>query len=147
MDVSGSESIFVTGHKTGDIRLWSTNQMKVMHTIEKVHQEKVECCVFSRDEKKIYSVSRDHTIKVTDMQTLKQITAMEHQDLIIPSGGCKFGLSANGKFLAVGGQNGQVFVFNLETHKIEEIYAGEHSAPVLGCQWDPNWGSRLATID
>ena len=71
MDVSGSESIFITGHKTGDIRLWSTNQMKVMHTIEKVHQEKVESCFFSRDEKKIYSVARDHTIKVTDLQTLK----------------------------------------------------------------------------
>jgi len=40
-----------------------------------------------------------------------------------------------------------VFVFNLETGKIEEIYAGEHSAPVVGCEWDPNWGSRLATID
>ena len=45
--------------------------MKVMNTIEKVHQEKVECCLFSRDEKKLYSVARDHTIKVTDLHTLK----------------------------------------------------------------------------
>ena len=77
--------------------------MKVMNTIEKVHQEKVECCFFSKDEKKIYSVARDHLIKVTDLQTLKQVAVLEHSDLIIPSGGCKFGLSNNGKFLAVGG--------------------------------------------
>jgi len=33
-----------------------------MNTIEKVHQEKVECCKFSKDEKKIYSAGRDHQI-------------------------------------------------------------------------------------
>jgi WD40 repeat protein len=78
MDVSGSESIFITGHKTGDIRLWSTNQMRVMNTIEKVHSEKIECCKFSKDEKKIYSAARDHQIKITDLNSLKQIATLEH---------------------------------------------------------------------
>lgn len=74
-----------------------------MNTIEKVHSEKIECCKFSKDEKKIYSAARDHQIRVTDLNSLKQIATLEHHDLIIPSGGCNFGLSNNGKFLAVGG--------------------------------------------
>jgi WD40 repeat protein len=84
---------------------------------------------------------------VTDLHTLKTVATLEHHDLIIPSAGCNFGLSHNGKFLAVGSQNGQVFVFNLETNKIEEIFTGEHTTSVVGCDWDPCWGSRLATID
>ena len=47
----------------------------------------------------------------------------------------------------VGSQNGNIFIFDLESYKVEEIFTGEHSTPVLGCDWDPTWGSRLATID
>jgi WD40 repeat protein len=66
--------------------------------------------------------------------------------LVVPSTDCNFGLSANGKYLAVGGQSGAVFVFNLETMAVEEIYEGEHQAPVVSCMWDPN-ASRLASVD
>ena len=77
---------------------------------------------------------------------MKKIATLEHQDLLIPSG-CHFGLSYNGKYLSVGSQNGNIFIFDLESYKVEEIFTGEHSTPVLGCDWDPTWGSRLATID
>ena len=119
----------------------------MMYTIEDVHTDKIECCKFSRNGKEIISVGRDHLIKITDFQTKKEIATIEHPDLLIPSASCEFGVSTNGKFLAIGGQNGNIFVFNLQTHNLEEIYADEHTAPVVACAWDPCSASRLASID
>ncbi len=42
--LSGSDAVLATGHKSGDIRIWSSTMMKQMNTIEKVHSDKVECC-------------------------------------------------------------------------------------------------------
>lgn len=77
MDMSQSDSVLVTGHKTGDLKIWSSTQMKLMQTVESVHAGKVECCRFSNDGKHIYSLGRDHLIKVTDFATLKEIATIE----------------------------------------------------------------------
>lgn len=65
---------------------------------------------------------------------------------MIPQAGCKFDISENGKYLAVGNSNGSVLVFDLNSYKLEEIYQ-EHTAGVVAVQWDPNSSNRLATID
>ena len=49
--------------------------------------------------------------------------------------------------MAIGGQNGSIYVFNLETFELEEIYGGEHTSAVVGCVWDPNGSSRMASVD
>lgn len=116
IDLSGSDSVLLTGHKTGDLRIWSSTQMKQMHTIENVHANKVVCCKFSRNGKQIISIGRDHLIKITDFSTYKEIATIENADLMIPQTDCTFGLSANGKYLAVGSQNGSIFIFDMNTH-------------------------------
>lgn len=77
MDMSSSDSVLVTGHKAGDLKIWSSTQMKLMQTVENVHAGKIECCKFSANGKQIYSLGRDHLIKVTDFQTLKEIATIE----------------------------------------------------------------------
>ena len=72
---------------------------------------------------------------------------MEHQDLYLPNDFSNLAVSPNGNYLAVGGKNGSLFVFDLIEFTIEEILAGEHTTPIIGSSWDPNHGSRLATID
>lgn len=147
LDLSGSDSVLITGHKTGDIRIWSSTQMKQMTTIDNVHHDKVVCCKFSRNGKQIISMGRDHLIKITDFSTYKEVATIENPDLMIPQTDCSFGLSSNGKYMAVGAQDGSVFVFDMVTYQLEEIFSGEHTAPVVGCSYDPSALSRLATID
>ncbi len=88
IDPSGSDSVFITGHKTGDIRVWSTTQMKMMYTMEKVHSDKIECCKFTNNGKNIISIGRDHLIKISDFSTYKTIATIEHPDFMTPSAGC-----------------------------------------------------------
>ena len=44
-----------------------------------------------------------------------------------------FGLSGSGKFLAVGTSDGSVYVINMKTYNVEEIFSGEHVSAVVGC--------------
>lgn len=77
--------------------------MKQIYTVESVHTDKIECCKFSRNGKQIISVGRDHLIKVTDFNTYKEIATIEHPELMIPQTDCEFGISTNGKYMAIGG--------------------------------------------
>ena len=70
--------------------------------MSKVHTDKVECCQFTPNGRQIVSIGRDHLIKVIDFYTYKVLATIEHPDLNIPSAGSLFGISPNGKFLAVG---------------------------------------------
>ena len=122
-------------------------QQKVMHVIQSVHSEKIECVRFLEHSTQIASLSRDHSIKITDLKTQKLLATLNHNDLFLPNASCEFAISPNGMFLAVGGQNGSMFIFNLKTYKLEEIFSDEHNSGIVSCAWDPTHGSRIVSID
>lgn len=72
---------------------------------------------------------------------------MEHSQLSIPLGNCKFAVSPDGKFVAVGSTNGLLFVFNLKSGEFVEAYDEQHSEPIMCVDWAPGSASTIATID
>ena len=78
---------------------------------------------------------------------MKTLTTLTSSDLIIPSNCSKFALAPSEKYLAIGGQNNSLFIFNLEKGQLYEELQDEHSTPIIGCDWDPTHTSRVATID
>ena len=78
------------------------------------------------------------------MQTLSTLSS---PDLVIPSNSCKFAISPSEKYLAIGGQNNSLFIFDLDKSQLYEELQDEHSTPIIGCDWDPTHISRVATID
>ena len=140
-----------------DIRIWSTKQGKVLQILAGAHHSTVTCARFTPDEQYLISTSRDNSVKVWDLRTWKQIgSSFEETRYTCPaSAGVKnksdFCVSPNGQFVVVGSQNGAVLVLDISTGeiKVEEIYQGEHSSPVVGCAWMPTnkQQSAFATID
>jgi len=120
--LSSSDSVFITGHKTGDIRVWSLSLMKQMHCLERVHQDKIESCKLTPNGRSIVSIGRDCLIKITDFYSYKTLATIEHPYLVVPSAGCTLDISSNGKYVAVGSSNGSILIFNLTTFELEEIY-------------------------
>ena len=56
-------------------------------------------------------------------------------------------MSPLGNYVACGGGDGQLFVWNTLTTKIEKILTKAHDgAPIIACAWHPN-GQRLASCD
>ena len=86
-----------------------------MHVIDKVHSEKVAWLELINNGNKIVTLGSDHLIKVTDLRTLKVISTIEHKDLLIHRDFCRFSISPNERFILIGGQNGQIFIFNLKS--------------------------------
>ena len=84
---------------------------------------------------------------MTDLRTMKTVCSLSHNDLVIPNSSCKFALSSTEKYLAIGGQNNSLFIFDLEKGDFYDELADEHTTPIIGCDWDPNHSSRVATID
>jgi hypothetical protein len=48
----------------------------------------------------------------------------------------------------VGDVRGKLYIFNLfKEGELVEVLDSESSASIIGCVWDPNHQSRLATVD
>ena len=78
---------------------------------------------------------------------MKPLNTLSSDDLIIPNSSCKFALSATEKYLAIGGQNNSLFIFDLEKGELYDELADHHTTPIIGADWDPMHASRVATID
>ena len=61
--------------------------------------------------------------------------ALEHPDLSIPSGCCKFGISPDGKYVAIGSTNGMLFVFDIRLGEFVEGYSEQHRDTIVGVAW------------
>ena len=123
LDIVRNDSVFATGHKSGEIKLWSLQEMKEMQSIKNLHRQQVTCVKFSADGTKLVTASCDNTLKVIDLRTSQTLQTLEHSDLMISAAGVsKFGLSPNGKYCVVGGNSGTLFIFNLEEGYLEEAY-------------------------
>ena len=72
---------------------------------------------------------------------------LEHTDLTLPSGLCKFAVSPDGRFVAIGSSyQSLLFIFNVEEGKFVDAFEG-HSSTILGVDWAIGSGSTLGTID
>ena len=77
IDVSSNDTYFASGHKNGDIRIWSLTDPKEIHKI-RVHQDQITSLKFSRDGHEIITSSKDHEIKITEIRTLQTVATLEH---------------------------------------------------------------------
>ena len=58
--------------------------------------------------------------------------------MLIPGGHTSFGQSPDGKYIAVGGADGSVFVFSVEDGQFVDQLTDGHTQPVLSAAWDPS---------
>ena len=72
---------------------------------------------------------------------------MEHSSLSLPLGNCKFGVSPDGKYVAIGSTSGLLFVFNLNSGDFVEAYDEQHTEAIMGVDWAPGSASTLGSID
>jgi len=73
---SKTETLFASGHKTGDLKLWSLSNNKVLHTISKVHSSRIIDIKFHPENNTLISASADHHIAVTDLRTLETLAVL-----------------------------------------------------------------------
>ena len=104
-----------------------------MHKIAGAHDDTVTNTRFSPCEKFIVSTSLDHTVKVWDIRTWKELFTPSFEDMRYSCPGVGFNqicISPNSEYIACGSKNGSVVVLNTKRNSgaltIEEIYDDEH---------------------
>jgi WD40 repeat protein len=90
--------------------------------------------------------NRDHTVRVCDLRTNKELYKMEHELYKCGSNTNRLCISSNSRYVIVGSQNGSIVIFDLTNGEIEEIYTGVHTTAVVACEWQPR-GTKFASID
>ena len=148
MDVNFSESYFATGHKNGDIRLWSLgNDVKEVKRATDLHAGQISCIRFVPNGTTIVSASRTNGIVVIEQRNLSVTYTLEHPDMSIPMGCCKFAISPDGKYVAIGSINGVLFIFDIKLGEFVEAYNEQHKDTIVGVAWGPGQAGNVASID
>ena len=95
LDLSRNDTSYGTGHKSGELKLWSLSESSAHSSLKNIHRQQITCLKYTPDMGKIVTASVDNKIKVTDLKTNKILHEIEHQDLFINSAICKFAISPN----------------------------------------------------
>ena len=84
LDISGIDQNFVTGHKSGDLRLWSLFDQKEIKKASHLHSSQVTCLKYTPDSTKIVSASRSDGIIVISGRDFSVLHSLHHAELSIP---------------------------------------------------------------
>ena len=78
---------------------------------------------------------------------MEMIHQLDHAEMSVPHGNCKFAISPDGKYVASGSTNGMLFLFDLTMGEFVEAYGDQHQESIIGVDWAPGTASTIATID
>ena len=60
---------------------------------------------------------------------------LDHPDLSIPTGSCKFAISPDGKYVAIGSSNSMLFIFDIRLGEFVEAHSEQHRETIVGVSW------------
>jgi len=114
LDVTRNDTCVATGHKTGEIKLWSLSEVKEVQNIRNAFDVQITCLKFTPDCNKIVaSAAASNELKVICAKQGIVLFEFGHEELLIPNALAKFGISPDGKLVVISNNNGALFFFNL----------------------------------
>ena len=118
--------------------MWSLSNQQEINCFPKIHSDKIISVQFVRLSNSILTASADSEIKVTDVRKGEVIRNISSPDLTIPGSHTSFAQSPDGKYLAIGGTDGSLFIFNIESGSLVDQLADGHTEPIIAADWDPS---------
>ena len=106
-----NESMFISGHLDGALRFWSGRTEKKVHEIPDLHHEAITSLSITNDGKYVLTNSRDHTLKLVDLNTFETVCTFENDAYLNSSNYNRACVSPNSKYGVAGSRNGSVVVF------------------------------------
>ena len=83
VDVNSSDSLCVVGFNSGALKTWNMHDKAIASKFDTMHDFAVTCVKFLPGDDKVASMSKDNTIKVTDLRMLKTLFTLEDMNLCI----------------------------------------------------------------
>uniref|UniRef100_V9KLL2 Autophagy-related protein 16-1-like protein n=1 Tax=Callorhinchus milii TaxID=7868 RepID=V9KLL2_CALMI len=143
-DVICSDYFIVSGHMDKKIRFWDCRTQTISNEIHL--QEKVTSLDMSGDRTQLLSLSRDDLLRVMDMRMNNVRKELRAEGFKCGTDWTKAIFSPDGNYVVSGSIDGVLYIWNVDTEKLETSLVGEHRATVNAISWSPS-GDYVVSVD
>ncbi|XP_022107051.1 autophagy-related protein 16-1-like [Acanthaster planci] len=140
----GRGTNIISGHFDRKIRFWDTRSADARAN-EFELSGKITSLELSPDRHYLLSCSKDDALKLIDVRMNKVVGTFCADGFKVFLEYTRAALSPDGVYAACGSQDGAIYVWNMQTMKLEKTIK-EHSAPVIAVTWHPN-GTKMLSCD
>ncbi|CAJ0589729.1 unnamed protein product [Cylicocyclus nassatus] len=146
LDIVGSDraaSSFISGHFDRKLRFWDSRNQEPVHIIELAG--KVTSLNVSSDGIYLLCSTRDDTLSLIDVRKYQTVHIYSAEQYRTSSDLSRCVLSPGMQYCAAGSSDGSVFVWNIQSTKLEKVlHKGGHQHAVLSLSWNPSGHGLLS---
>eukprot|EP01017_Pseudomicrothorax_dubius_P038803 TRINITY_DN5870_c0_g1_i4.p1 TRINITY_DN5870_c0_g1~~TRINITY_DN5870_c0_g1_i4.p1 ORF type:complete len:161 (-),score=34.15 TRINITY_DN5870_c0_g1_i4:71-496(-) len=127
-------------------RIWSLKTSEKINELRGVHEGSITHLALSSDNQRVLTTSRDGTVKLVDMRMTSVVMTYRHDAY---SNSFEFNKATFGpgeNSIIAGGSDGQLFVWNMYTGRMERTIPTEHEGGITSCSLNQITG-YLVTAD
>lgn len=136
--------VLCSGHMDGNLRLWDIRTGKQSSEVV-AHNQGITSVSVSKNGHTMLTSGRDNVHNLIDVRTLEVQATFRAPGLLVSTNWSRSCMSPDEKYVAAGGGDGSVVVWNRYA-KDSTVTLKGHSSPVLACTWSDE-GRPLVTAD
>ncbi|KAK6753650.1 hypothetical protein RB195_012936 [Necator americanus] len=143
--IDRASASFISGHFDRKLRFWDSRSQEPIHVIEMAG--KVTSLDVSSDGMYVLCSTRDDTLSLMDVRKYQTVHIYSAEQYRTSSDLSRCVLSPGMEYCAAGASDGSVFVWNIQSTKLEKVlHKGGHEHSVLSVSWNPS-GVGLLSCD
>ncbi|XP_054432114.1 protein Atg16l2 [Pteronotus mesoamericanus] len=143
-DVVCGDHVIISGHSDQKIRFWDSRAPRCTQVIPV--QGRVTSLSLSHDHLHLLSCSRDNTLKVIDVRVSNIRQVFSADGFKCSSDWTKAVFSPDRSYALAGSGDGALYIWNVDTGKLESSLRGPHCAAVNAVAWCYS-GSHVVSVD
>lgn len=130
-------SSIISGHFDKRIRFWETRSEATCHEI--LLEGRITSLSISPNNCHLLSCSRDDTLKQLDLRMNQVVRTFCAENFKVGCDWSRASFSPDGEWVACGSQDGSVFIWNLNSGRVEKVLKNDphHGSTVITCGWNP----------
>uniref|UniRef100_A0ABM5FVS9 Protein Atg16l2 isoform X1 n=1 Tax=Pogona vitticeps TaxID=103695 RepID=A0ABM5FVS9_9SAUR len=143
-DVVCGDTIIISGHHDQTIRFWDSREPRCTQVIPV--EGTVTSLSLSLDQMHLLSCSRDNALKVVDLRMHNVRQVFRADGFKCGSDYTKAVFSPDNSYALVGSADGTLFLWSMETSKLEATLPGVHRSAVNAVAWSPS-GTCVGSVE
>ena len=148
-DIALHSSVIASAHRDRSVRFYDTRTGRIAGESSNLHDGSVTSVRFLNDARFTVSLSRDNTVRVCDVRTLREVEKFTHEKLSVLNNYMKLCVSPDSQYVAVpsAGDNGCVLIWepkSSDSQSSASVLKGGHSAMVNSVSWSDD-GKHIAS--
>ncbi|XP_078266852.1 autophagy-related protein 16-1 isoform X2 [Rhinoraja longicauda] len=143
-DIVCTEQCVMSGHFDKKIRFWDIRTESIVKEVEL--QGRITALDLSPDHTELLTCSRDDVLKIIDLRTNMTKQSFSSQGFKCGSDWTRITFSPDGRFIAAGSSDGTLYVWSVESGKVERSLGKHHSSSINAVSWSPS-GEHVISVD